>query len=175
MLIQGQSTGPSISRYYQYVLPITCAVNRFANKTEWLDSLPPNIPVDQLPHVNDILMLDMVIKVFKNPELTEELSTPVKLPVGTSIYVQLSGEKDKLSGGTIIVEDGVAKPYIGAVITHTLITKQKAVNGDQVSLNHQFLTKCASRWKHSRLQATRSFISHASLICVPLAIPLSGA
>ena len=112
-------------------------MNRFANKTDSspptgqldrLDSSPSNCPVYQLLHLNDTL--DMVIKVFKNSELTEELSTPVKLPIGTSLYVQLSVKKDKLSGGTIIVEDCVAKPYIDAVITHTLITKQKAVSGD---------------------------------------------
>ena len=132
MLIQGQSTGPSITRYYQYVLPITCGVNRFANKTEWLDTSPPDGIIGDLPELNGSLNLDMVIKVFENPDFKEELKTPVTMPIGTPIFVQLSVDKDKLHGGgraMIIVEDCVAKPYLNASLTHTVIAKQIAVDG----------------------------------------------
>ena len=64
-----------------------------------------------------ILNNDMVIRVFKDPDFNQELATPVRLPVGTPLYVQLSVDKDKLNAGArskIIVENCAVIPYPGA-------------------------------------------------------------
>ena len=78
--------------------------------------------------VNESLNIDMVIKVFKDLNFTQELFTPVQVPIGTPLYVQLSVDKDKLNAGArtkIILENCVAIPFPGATIMHTIIKDQK--------------------------------------------------
>ena len=128
MLIKGQSTGPSISRLYQFLLPVTCGVNR-KNQTVWLGTSPPE---GSLGDEKDMNHFDMVIKVYKDQNFNQELSTPVRLPIGTPLYVELSVVKHKLSGGMrakILVENCVALPFRGASDPnnkHLLIKDQAA-------------------------------------------------
>lgn len=74
----------------------------------------------------------MVIKVFKDPDYLVERETPVKLPVGTPIYVKLSVDKQKLQTNgkaRIIVEECVGIPYLGSNNPnnkHIIIKKQSA-------------------------------------------------
>ena len=113
VLIKGKSTGPSISRYYQFLLTVMCGVNRNTSKTIWLDSTPPDGNTDNLPSVNGSVNIDPLIKVYKDPDFTQQLSTQMKLPVGTPLYVELSVDKDKLSAGgraKLIVENCFALP-----------------------------------------------------------------
>ena len=86
------------------------------NKTVWLDTSPPDGILTNETEVNGNLKLDMVIKVYKDPDFTDELSAPVRLPVGTPLFVELSVDKNKLNGGgraKILVENCVALAYLG--------------------------------------------------------------
>ena len=105
------------------------------NKTIWLDSSPPHgITDDLLPIVNESLNINMVIKVFKDSDFNQELTPPVRLPVGTPLYVELSVDKDKLNAGArakIIVENCVAIPFPGATNPNdkiTIIDNQRQVD-----------------------------------------------
>jgi hypothetical protein len=116
VLIKGQSVGPSISRLFQFLLPVSCGLNRTSNQTIWLDTSAPNGILENLTEVNGSLKLDTVIKVYKDADFNQELGTPVKLPITTPLHVELSVDKTKLNGGgpaKIIVENCVAFPYLG--------------------------------------------------------------
>jgi hypothetical protein len=65
--------------------------------------------------LNGSLSVDMVIKVYKDEDFKQQLSTPIRLPVGTKIFVELSVDKVRLNSGgaaKIIVEKCVAFPYL---------------------------------------------------------------
>jgi hypothetical protein len=129
VLIKGQTVGPSISRYYQYLLPITCGINRNTNKTVWLDTSSPNGIISNLTTENGNVSIDMVIKVYKDPDFSQELITPVRLPVGTPLFVELSVDKNKLSAGAkILVENCVAIPFLNSNTKEVIINDQKAVD-----------------------------------------------
>jgi hypothetical protein len=121
VLIKGQSIGPSVSRLYQFLLSVTCGVNRNTNKTAWLDASPPQGGTEDLGSVNGSVNLDMIIKVYKDPNFTQEhTSDSEPVEVGTPFYVELSIDKDKLNAGSpvtnskLLVEYCVAIPFANA-------------------------------------------------------------
>ena len=129
VLIKRHSTG-SITRSSQFLLPVNCEVNHVTNRTIWVVRSPS---VDSLlPEPENVsgLNIDMVIKVFMDPDFSKELTPPVRVPVGTLLFVELSVDKDKLNAGArvkIIVENCVAIPFPGATnsnVKHTLIKDQ---------------------------------------------------
>ena len=133
VLIKRQSTQASIS---QYLLPVTCKVNRVTNQTIWLDASRPDDGIGDLPGVNGSLSLDIIIKVYNDPNFILELTPSVRLLVGTPLYVELSADKDKLNAGgraKIIVEDCVALPSLRAPNPndkHMIIIKDQRVVDD---------------------------------------------
>lgn len=139
VLIKGQTTGPAITRLFQWLLPVGCRVDRKLNQSTHLDTSIPEGPVDQLPPADDGLKIDMTIKVFKDPLFQSPLRTPVSLPVGTPIYIELSVDKQKLQGGDnkakIIVTKCVTYPFnhSNAALHHSVIDERIAVDkGTQI-------------------------------------------
>lgn len=134
VLIKGQTTGPAISRLYNFMLPVACAVNRDTNSSLWIGVLPNNGTTDDLPPMNGTLNIDMVIKVYSDPELQKEFPTPVKIGVGKPIYVKLLVDKEKLQEGghaKIIVEECFAIQFLGGDPNkpkHTIIKEQRAID-----------------------------------------------
>lgn len=113
VLIKGQTTGPAITRLFQWLLPVGCQVDRVLNKSIHLDTSIPEAPIGDLPQVNGTLKLDMTIKVFNGSDYTTPLKTPVDLPVGKAIYIELSVDKSKLQGG-----DKMAKIIVTKCLTY---------------------------------------------------------
>lgn len=132
VLMKGHTMGPSVSRQYQYLLPILCAVNRETNKTEHLGA--PGGSVSDLPTENSSISIDLTIKVFKDPDFTDELKTPVNVSVGVPIAVKLSVDSNKLyiagpRTAKIIVDECFAIPCKGCNNNkHWVIKKSRAVD-----------------------------------------------
>ena len=65
----------------------------------------------RLPEGGNAFQNEMIIKSLTDRGFTQELSTPVLLPLGTPIYMELSTDRENLNvsaSSKIIVEDCVA-------------------------------------------------------------------
>jgi hypothetical protein len=138
VLIKGQTTGPAITRLFQWLLPVGCRVDRKLNKSIHLDTSNEGYLTNLTGKIDD-LKLDMSIKVFKDSYYQTELETPVDLPVGTPIYIELSVNKSKLQGGDvkakIIVTKCVSYPFNNSDsgLHHTVINERIVVDdGSQI-------------------------------------------
>ena len=169
VLIKRQSTG-YITRSSQFLLPVNCEVNRVTNRTIWAARSPS---VDSLlPETENVSgwNIDMVIKVFKDSKFTEELTTPVRLPIGTPLYVELSVDKDKLNAGArakIIVENCVALPSLGATSNkHPIIKDQLSVDDSTNILRSPAFHKVQFQMETFKIIDSRNiYLSCTAYVC----------
>ena len=141
-----------------------------------MGEVQPEGPTDLLPGVNGSVNLDMVIKVFKDPDFTQQLSSQDKLLVGTPLYVELSVDKDKLSAGAlskIIVENCVALPSLNVSeqnIKHVIIKDQKIADDSTDILRSPAFHKVQFRMETFKIPDKKQlYLSCAGYVC-----PLSG-
>ena len=137
VLIKAKTIGVANTRLYQWLLPVRCGPDRTRRHSRHLDNLiPEGNLLGPLDFTNAIggLKLDISIKMFKDSDFQTQLETPVDLPVGTVIYIQLSVDKLKLQGGDekakIIVTKCVSYPFnhSDSSLHHTVIDDRIVVN-----------------------------------------------
>lgn len=142
VLLERLSTKPASPSNDHSVLPVSCILNDVMNKNDGIESESLVVNTENLPEAIGSIN-EMDIKVFEDSMFTVKLDTPVRLPVGTPIFVQLSVDKSKLHGNErskIIVEECFGIPFLGSsVIKYTVTRNQIAVEDGTNIMQSPFL------------------------------------
>lgn len=155
------------------MLPVGCRVDRKINQSIHLDTSIPDGIIGNLPEATDTLKLDMTIKVFKDSDYQVQLATPVRLPVGTPIFIELSVDKSKLQGGDkkakIIVTKCVTYPYNDSIpdLHHTVINDRVVQDKSAMIFKSPYLNNVRFKMQTMKIGINfrEVYLSCAAFVC----------